>query len=104
MGVCQSRAALIGGGRAVLPIAAAAFGFHFILVVVALLTAKLAGIGPGRRESVVFMGGQKTLPLSVILQVTLFPAYGLALVVCVLHHIIHLIMDAYLVEKLKHRS
>lgn len=104
MGVCQSRAALISGGWAVLPIAAVAFGFHFILVVVALLAAKMTGIGPGRRESVVFMGGQKTLPLSVILQVTMFPTYGLALVVCVLHHIIHLIMDAYLVEKLKHRS
>ena len=65
---------------------------------------EMAGIGPGRRESVIFMGGQKTLPLSVILQVTLFPTFGLALVVCVLHHIIHLIMDAYLVERLKDRT
>jgi sodium/bile acid cotransporter 7 len=50
------------------------------------------------------MGGQKTLPLSVILQVTLFPEYGLALAVCVVHHILHLITDAYLVEKLKHTA
>jgi sodium/bile acid cotransporter 7 len=58
-------------------------------------------MGPGRRESILFMGGQKTLTLSIILQVSLFPQYGLALAVCVLHHIIHLMMDGYLVEKLK---
>ncbi|MGD9007713.1 MAG: bile acid:sodium symporter [Desulfobacteraceae bacterium] len=101
MGICQSRDAIVSGGQAVGPIAAVAFGYHFLLVACALLTVKLTGIGPGRRESVIFMGGQKTLPLSVILQVTLFPTFGLALVVCVLHHIIHLIMDAYLVERLK---
>lgn len=104
MGICQSRGTLISGGQAILPIAGVAFSYHFLLVACALLTARLAGIGPGRRESVIFMGGQKTLPLSIILQVTLFPAYGLALAVCVLHHIIHLIMDAYLVEKLRKRS
>jgi sodium/bile acid cotransporter 7 len=47
------------------------------------------------------MGGQKTLPLSIILQVSLFSQYGIALVVCVLHHIVHLAMDGYLVERLK---
>ena len=47
------------------------------------------------------MGGQKTLPLSVILQVQLFPQYGLALTFCVLFHIIHLIMDGYLAGKLE---
>jgi len=52
-------------------------------------------------ESVIFMGGQKTLVLSVILQVSLFPQYGLALVVCVMHHIVHLVMDGYLVGRLR---
>jgi hypothetical protein len=47
------------------------------------------------------MDGQKTLPLSVILQVSLFPQYGLALVVCVVHHFVHLLMDGYLVGKLR---
>jgi hypothetical protein len=50
------------------------------------------------------MGGQKTLPLSVILQVSLFPGFGLALVVCVTHHIVHLIMDAYLISYLKAKT
>ena len=69
----------------------------------AIVLTVLLNLPAGRRESVIFMGGQKTLPLSVILQVKLFPEYGIALAVCVLHHIIHLIMDGYLVEKLKHR-
>jgi solute carrier family 10 (sodium/bile acid cotransporter), member 7 len=101
MGMTQSRAALMAGGRAILPIAAAAGGFHLLLVLTALALCKFFVIGPRRRESVIFMGGQKTLPLSVILQVTLFPEYGLALAFCVVHHVLHLIMDAYLVEKLK---
>jgi hypothetical protein len=54
-----------------------------------------------RCASVLFVGGQKTLPLSVILQVSLFPQYGLALVACVMHHLIVLMMDGYLVGKLK---
>ena len=41
------------------------------------------------------------IALSIILQVSLFPQYGLALVVCVLHHMIHFLMDGYLVGKLK---
>lgn len=49
------------------------------------------------------MGGQKTLPLSVILQMSLFPDYSIALLVCVVHHIVHLMMDGYLVERLKTR-
>lgn len=101
MGLCQSRPAILSGGSAIVPIAGVVFGFHLLLVLLAIGLTRLTGLGPGRRESVIFMGGQKTLPLSVILQVTLFPHYGLALVVCVLHHIIHLIMDAYLVERLK---
>lgn len=101
MGMCQSRATIVTSGHALLPVAALVFSFHLILVTLAVAAAKMIKIGPGRRESVIFMGGQKTLPLAVILQVSLFPDYGLALVVCVVHHIIHLMMDAYLVEKIK---
>ena len=75
--------------------------FHGILLVAAGVFTRFFKIGIGRRESVIFMGGQKTLPLSVILQVSLFPQYGLALVVCVLHHMVHLLMDGYLVGKLR---
>ena len=67
----------------------------------ALWLTKVFKIAKGKRESVIFMGGQKTLALSVILQVSLFPEFGLALVFCVVHHIVHLIMDAYLINHLK---
>jgi sodium/bile acid cotransporter 7 len=75
--------------------------FHGILLAVAGISIGFLKIPKGKRESVLFMGCQKTLPLSVVLQVALFPQYGLALVVCVLHHMIHLLMDGYLVGKLK---
>ncbi len=75
--------------------------FHGILLTAAFLFTRIFKLGQGRRESVIFMGGQKTLVLSVILQVSIFPQYGLALVVCVVHHILHLIMDGYLVGKIK---
>jgi sodium/bile acid cotransporter 7 len=101
MGLCQSRATILSGGSAIVPITVTVFSYHLALVLLAIAVTKFAGFKAGRRESIIIMGGQKTLPLSVILQVSLFPHYGLALVVCVLHHIIHLIMDAYLVEHLK---
>lgn len=101
MGMCQSRAAIVSGGNALASIAAVTFAYHLLLLFSAFGVIKVFKLKAGRRESVIFMGGQKTLPLSVILQVTLFPEYGLALVVCVVHHMIHLIMDAYLVEKIK---
>ncbi len=101
MGLCQSRGAILSGGNAIVPIIFSVFCFHLILVMLAIAVTRIVQLGPGRRESIIFMGGQKTLPLSVILQVTLFPHYGLALVVCVLHHIVHLMMDAYLVERLR---
>lgn len=101
MGLCQSQEAILSGGRAIIPIAVTVFGFHLLLVLMAIALTRLTGLRAGRRESVIFMGAQKTLPLSIILQVSLFPHFGLALVVCVLHHIVHLIMDAYLVERLK---
>jgi len=76
------------------------FLFHGILLAAAFFFAWIGRLGPGRMESLIFMGGQKTLPLSVLIQMTLFPTYGLALAFCVVHHIIHLIMDSYLVGRL----
>jgi sodium/bile acid cotransporter 7 len=45
----------------------------------------------------------KTLTLSIILQVSLFPQYGIVLGYCVLHHIIHMMMDGYLAGWLARR-
>jgi solute carrier family 10 (sodium/bile acid cotransporter), member 7 len=74
--------------------------FHGALWLVAALFIRTFNLERGRRESVIFMGGQKTLPLSIILQMSLFSQYEVALVACVVHHIIHLLMDGYLVGKL----
>ncbi|MEA2061189.1 MAG: bile acid:sodium symporter [Thermodesulfobacteriota bacterium] len=78
--------------------------FHLLLLLFSFILSYLFKIKKGRRESQIFMGSQKTLPLSVILQVTLFPEYGSALLVCVVHHIVHLIIDGYLAVKLGEQS
>jgi sodium/bile acid cotransporter 7 len=101
MAMSQAKDAIISGGSSMGIIFLLVSGFHGMLLAAAGLFAGCLKLGKGRRESVIFMGGQKTLPLSIILQVSLFPQYGLALVVCVLHHLIHLLMDGYLVGKLK---
>lgn len=102
MAICHSRNTLVNNLGALAPIGGMVFGFHLLVILIALSVVRLTGLPSGRRESVILMGGQKTLPLSVIIQVSLFPDYGLALVVCVAHHIVHLIMDGYLVQRLRH--
>jgi len=101
MAMSQAKDTIVSGGASVGIIFLLVFSFHGILLSAAGIVAGCLKLGKGRRESVIFMGGQKTLPLSIILQVSLFPQYGLALVVCVLHHLIHLLMDGYLVGRLK---
>jgi solute carrier family 10 (sodium/bile acid cotransporter), member 7 len=95
-----AREAVISAGAQTLQVVVLSFVFHAVLLVVAFMFLSLFRIGPGRRESVIFMGGQKTLPLSVLLQTTLFPQYGLALAFCVIHHFVHLMVDGYLVHRL----
>lgn len=93
----QSREAILASGKLVPVVCVLVFAYHGCLLLAAFLATRLTGLEPGRRESVIFMGAQKTLTLSVILQVSLFPEVGIALGVCVLHHLIHLMMDGYLV-------
>ena len=75
--------------------------FHLILLGLSFGCSHLLGIGKGKREAVIFMGSQKTLPLAVMLQITCFPEYGTALLVCVVHHIAHLMIDGYLAVKMR---
>ncbi len=103
MALCAGRDAIVEELGGIMLIMVIVFSYHLLLLISGFLITRLAKIGKGKRESVIFMGGQKTLPLSVILQVSLFPEYGTALVVCVAHHIVHLIMDAYLIRYLKDR-
>jgi sodium/bile acid cotransporter 7 len=101
MGIAQSRPVLLHAHAALIPVVLVVCGFHLALLLAAWLVLKLFHLPVGRRESVLFMGVQKTLPLSVILQVTLFPEYGLALLVCVAHHFASLMIDGFLVGRLQ---
>lgn len=75
--------------------------FHGVILTIAFLMIRVLGIGRGKMESIIFMGGQKTLTLPILLQVTLFPKLGMALAVCVIYHFVHLTMDGYLVGYLQ---
>jgi len=97
----QTRSILLNSGYTVGLIIVLSFFFHGILLICGWVLIRACKREKGNRESILFMGGQKTLPLSIILQVSLFPQYGIALAVCVIHHIVHLVMDGYLVERLK---
>jgi solute carrier family 10 (sodium/bile acid cotransporter), member 7 len=100
MALSQARETMARERLDLLAVGLTSFLFHGFLLGFGFLSCRLLRMGPGRRESVIFMGGQKTLPLSLILQVTLFPGLGLALAFCVIHHVIHLMMDGYLVGRL----
>ncbi|SDO38922.1 bile acid:sodium symporter [Desulforhopalus singaporensis] len=101
MALCGGRPAIVSELGSIPSVIGAVFTFHLALVLAALFLTRIFRIPKHKRESVILMGGQKTLPLSVIIQVSVFPEYGLALVVCVMHHIIHLVMDAYLIKHLR---
>ena len=100
MGVSQAKPVLLGAWLSAGQIALLVLFFHAMMLAAAFVLARLLKLGRGRMESVIFMGSQKTLPLSVILQVTLFPEYGHALIVCVLHHLVSLFVDGFLVGRL----
>ncbi|MFP4193841.1 MAG: bile acid:sodium symporter [Desulfobacterales bacterium] len=78
--------------------------FHLGLLSCAFVSVYMFSVPRGRMESIIFMGSQKTLPLSIVLQVTLFPQYGQALVVCVLHHLVSLLIDGFLVGRFGHEK
>lgn len=100
MALSPSRDTILQSGGDVVVVCFLVVVYHGLLLGAAALAIRFFKLERGRRESVLFMGAQKTLTLSVILQVSLFPEYGMALAVCVLHHIIHMMMDGYLAGKL----
>jgi len=85
-----------GRGLSILYTVALVIVFHLILLGSAFLFVKFFSIKKGSCETIIFMGSQKTLPLSIMIQVSYFSEYGIALLVCVMHHIVHLMIDGYL--------
>lgn len=104
IGLSSSRGTIMGGLGWMPGVIALSIVFHGGLLVAAFLAAKGFGLSPGRREAVIFMGGQKTLPLSVLIQTAVFPQYGEALVFCVCHHLLHLVMDGFLLGFMTHAT
>jgi solute carrier family 10 (sodium/bile acid cotransporter), member 7 len=101
MALSQAKPTIMENSHYILTIWICVAIFHSVLLAVGYGTIFIFRLKPGQREGALLMGCQKTLPLSIILQITLFPQYGIALVVCVLHHFTQLIMDSFVVIKLK---
>jgi sodium/bile acid cotransporter 7 len=91
---------LLGSGNTFFIILLLVGIFHLILLGSSFLLVKFFGVKKGCYESLIFMGSQKTLALSAMIQVTYFNEFGTALLVCVLHHIVHLMIDGYLSTKM----
>jgi sodium/bile acid cotransporter 7 len=104
MAFSEAKSTMMGGGKQLAIALLLSFVYHAILVAAAFGLSRIFKLGTGRRESVVFVGGQKTLPLSVLIQTTIFPQHGIALVFCVVHHLVHLMMDGYLVSWFRRRG
>lgn len=95
-----AKEAILGHGISFWAIVLLVTLFHTMMLGASFVLVKLGKLEKGRYESVVFMGCQKTLALSVMLQVTYFSQFGGALLVCVIHHIVHLMIDGYLSTRL----
>ncbi|MCP3874951.1 MAG: bile acid:sodium symporter [Desulfobacteraceae bacterium] len=91
---------ILGNGIAFVYILILVSAFHIVLLSFSFALVKIFSIKKGRFESIIFMGSQKTLPLSVMIQISYFNEFGTALLVCVLHHIVHLMIDGYLSTKM----
>lgn len=102
MGTSQAMPVLEGNWTGMIRAGGLSALFHLGLLSCAFVSVYMFSVPRGRMESIIFMGSQKTLPLSIVLQVTLFPQYGQALMVCVLHHLVSLLIDGFLVGRLGH--
>jgi len=101
IGLAGSRATVMASPRVLAVAAGLSILFHALLWGLLFAAAWLARIGPGRREALIITGGQKTLPLALLLQTRLFPGNAQVLAVAVVHHLVHLMMDGYLAGVLR---
>ena len=97
---CNGRKSILMGGHQIPTIFLLVIALHLSLAGILWFILYTLRWGPGRRESVFFMGIQKTITIAVGLQAAYFPAYGLALVVCIFYHMGQLIIDSYFVSRL----
>jgi solute carrier family 10 (sodium/bile acid cotransporter), member 7 len=100
VGVYEGRNSILGKGIEVLFALGLVIILHLLLAGTLWGSTRLLQWKEGRRESVFFMGIQKTLPLCLWLQSTLFAGYGLVLTVCVFYHISQLVIDSYFATRL----
>ncbi len=75
--------------------------FHITLLLSSFILCKIYKIKDKEKISIIFMGSQKTLPLSIVILVNYFPQYTIAAMVSILHHITHILIDSFLLKKIR---
>jgi sodium/bile acid cotransporter 7 len=104
MGVAATRTTILENSASLWTVLIVVTLFHLLMIAVTFAAVGFFSLGRGRGESVIFMSIQKTLALSIAVQITVFPEFGLALVVCVMHHMVHLIIDSYIAGRMASKS
>ena len=104
VGLCAGRESILGGGARVGEAFVLTLALHLLLAGLLWATLRWLRWGPGQRESVFYMGIQKTLAQAIWLQATYFAPHGLALVVCLLYHVTQLVVDSWWVGLMAGRA
>lgn len=71
---------------------------HIIILILAILYARLVNMNKESRTAIMLCGSQKTLPASLVIWGNYFPGYVLVPIILVSYHIIQLIIDSLLVN------
>lgn len=75
---------------------------HAVAAALMELGGRVLGLTQGDRVAAVFVGGQKTLPVSLKL-LDLFPGNGLGVISLVTYHALQLIFDTFLIDVFRRR-
>lgn len=76
---------------------------HIIMLFVSSLYLRIVKAKHGTKSAVLFTSTQKTLPASLLIWESYFASYALAPLVLVLHHMVQLIIDSFVVNRLGKR-
>ncbi|UTW11736.1 bile acid:sodium symporter [Marinobacterium rhizophilum] len=82
-------------------IAVLAFVLHGLLLLLGMLAARLLHLEAGERSALMLTASQKTLPVAVSVLVGLGAPTGVAVISCILFHLLQLLFDSLLAPRLR---
>ncbi|ANG64132.1 bile acid:sodium symporter [Marinobacterium aestuarii] len=82
-------------------IAVLAFVLHGLLLLLSMLAARLLSLQAAERSALMLTASQKTLPVAVSVLVGLGSSTGVAVISCILFHLLQLLFDSLLAPRLR---